>query len=211
MIHIEDGNAKKQFICSDVKKNVFLIGDSIRLGYCAWVREALLDLSEVFYVADNCRNTQYVITNLNRWANMFSDRACVDVVQFNCGHWDIAHWRGGAFSLTSETEYARNLQIIMDMLAALFPRAKIVFATTTTMNPDGQTGINPRSNEEIARYNEIAKAVARKNNIAVIDLFALTKDWDSSRYRDYCHFTDEANQVLGQTVATTLRGVVCRI
>ena len=209
MIHIEDGKAKKQFICSDVKKNVFLIGDSIRLGYCASVREALSDISEVFYVAENCRNTQYVITSLNSWVNMFSDPARVDLVQFNCGHWDIAHWRGGAFSLTSETEYERNLQIIIDMISQAFPNAKIVFATTTTMNPSGQLGINPRSNREISRYNEIAKAVASKNHIAVNDLFALTKDWDSSCYKDYCHFTAEASAVLGQGVATALKSHLC--
>ncbi len=207
MTYIEDGKTKQQFRCSNSKKNIFLIGDSIRLGYCASVREALADIAEVFYVDDNCRNTQYVITNLNRWANMFSDRALVDVVQFNCGHWDIAHWRGGAFSLTSEGEYARNLQIIMDMISELFPRAKIVFATTTTMNPSGQTGVNPRTNGEISRYNEIAKGVADKNNIAVNDLFSITKKWDSSYYKDYCHFTDEANTVLGQAVATTLKSL----
>ena len=204
MIHIEDGKTNKQFQCNNIKKNVFLIGDSIRMGYCASTREALSDIAEVFYVKENCRNTQFVITSLNSWANMFSDPNCVDLVQFNCGHWDIARWRGGEKSLTSEDEYARNLQIIIDMLSELFPRAKLVFATTTTMNPSGQMGINPRTNVEISRYNEIAKTVASKNNIPVNDLFAVTKDWDSSYYKDYCHFTDEANMALGQAVATTL-------
>ena len=95
MTHIEDGGTNnKYFICSNTKKNIFLIGDSIREGYCALTREALSDLAEVFYVNDNCRNTQYVITNLNNWANLFSDPDRVDLVQFNCGHWDVAHWRG---------------------------------------------------------------------------------------------------------------------
>ena len=147
MTHIEDGGTNnKYFICSNTKKNIFLIGDSIREGYCALTREALSDLAEVFYVNDNCRNTQYVITNLNNWANLFSDPDRVDLVQFNCGHWDVAHWRGGAFSLTSEDEYARNLQIIIDMLSEVFPNAIIVFATTTTMNPSGEVGLNTRTN-----------------------------------------------------------------
>ena len=204
-MYIENGESKKQFICSDVKKNVFLIGDSIRMGYCAATREALSDVAEVFYVDKNCRNTQYVITGLNAWANMFSDTTRVDVVQFNCGHWDVGHWRGGPFSLTSEGEYARNLQIIIDMVSEIFPRAKLVMATTTTMNPSGQMGVNPRTNEEISRYNEIVKAVASKNNIPINDLFAITKDWDSSHYKDYCHFSADANSVLGQAVATALR------
>ena len=142
---------------------------------------------------------------LYSWANMFTDRTCIDLVQFNCGHWDIAYWYCGECSLTSEAEYARNLQIIIDMMSELFPCAKLVFATTTTMNPNGQLGINPRTNEEIICYNKIAQAVARKNNVAINDLFAITKDWDCSYYKDYCHFTDEANKVLGQAVATTLK------
>ena len=82
MAYIEEGKTNKQFVCSSVKKNIFLIGDSIRMGYCASAREALSDMAEVFYVADNCRNTQNVITNLNGWANMFDDPTRVDMVQF---------------------------------------------------------------------------------------------------------------------------------
>jgi len=202
---VENGEAKKQFSCSNGKKNVFLIGDSIRMGYCATTREAMSDIAEVFYVDKNCRNTQYVITQLNAWGNMFNDTALVDVVQFNCGHWDVGHWLGGAHSLTSEREYARNLQIILDMLTDIFPNAKIVFATTTTMNPSGETGINPRTNEEIIRYNEILKAVAGKNNLPINDLYEITKNWDSSYYKDYCHFAPAGNQILGKTVATVLK------
>ena len=208
MSYIEDGNANKKFICNDTKKNIFLIGDSIRLGYCASARETLSDVAEVFYVDENCRNTQYVITKLHEWSNMFSDPTKVDLVQFNCGHWDVAHWRGGKHSLTSESEYARNIQIIIELIRELFPRAHIVFATTTTMNPSGQIGGNPRTTEEISRYNERAKAVAKENDLPVNDLFAVTKDWDSSYYKDYCHFTDTTNVILGRVVAETLRALL---
>lgn len=204
MTHIENGLASKSFFCSDVKKNVFLIGDSIRQGYCNAVRDELSSVAEVFFVNDNCRNTQYVITNLRKWANMFDDAGRVDLVQFNCGHWDIAHWCGGELSLTSEGEYDRNLRIIINMISSLFPNAKIVFATTTTMNPDGRQGVNVRTNGEISRYNAVAKAVAAEKGIAVNDLFALTVGWDSSYYKDYCHFAADANVLLGKAVAKAL-------
>ena len=201
MAFVENGNAETRFLCSSTKKNVFLIGDSIRQGYCAGVKETLADRANVFYVEDNCRSTQYVIFNLNIWRNMFSDPALVDVVHFNCGHWDIAHWLGGTLPLTSTQEYGRNIQIIIDMLKVLFPNAKLIFATTTTMNPSGEVGINPRTNAEIASYNQIATAVAQENRIPVNDLFAITAAWDSGVYRDYCHLTPEANRVLSKTVA----------
>jgi len=37
MIHIEEWETNKKFICSNTKKSVFLIGDSIHLGCCAAV------------------------------------------------------------------------------------------------------------------------------------------------------------------------------
>ena len=203
--HIEDGKSNKQFVCHSDKKSVFLIGDSIRLGYCTFMREELSDMADIFFVAENCRNTQYIITNLYRWYNMFSDPALVDVVQFNCGHWDVAHWYGGEYSLTSEGEYKRNVKIIIDMIKKLFPNAKIIFATTTTMNPSSKIGVNPRNNEEISRYNDLGTEAAIENGADVIDLFAVTKEWDESAYADYCHFTPDSNKILGEIVANKLK------
>ena len=73
--------------------------------------------AEVFYVSENCRNTQYVITNMNTWA----------------------------------TE------------------------------------------------------VVLENGVEINDLHAVTKAWDSSYYDDYCHFTPQANKVLGEIVANALK------
>lgn len=204
--HVEDAKSNVQFVCSDEKKNVFLIGDSIRIGYCGVTRAELSDEAEVFYVSDNNRNTQFVITNIYKWVSMFSDPAKVDLIQFNCGHWDVAHWFGHDISLTSESEYARNLQIIIDLLRKSFPNAKIVFATTTTMNPEGEIGVNPRTNEEIECYNSIAVEVATRNDIPINDLYPITREWDGSYYSDpYCHFNTEANKKLGKIVADALR------
>lgn len=204
MAYVENCNANAQFQCSDTQKNIFLIGDSIRQGYCATVKEKLSSKAQVFYVGDNCRNTQYVITNLKTWANMFSNPNMVDIVHFNCGHWDVAHWCGGELPLTSEQEYKRNIKIIIDMIKKLFPNAKIIFATTTAMNPNGTIGINPRTTAQIANYNDIACDVAGENGVLINDLFAITNNWESDCYADYCHFTPNAFESLGMIVAETL-------
>ena len=137
MNYVENGNASWQFMCDDKKPNIFLIGDSIRRGYCETVKAELRDIASVFYCDDNCRSTQYIIFSLRQWANSFSDREKVDIVQFNCGHWDVAHWNGYEHPLTSENEYAKNIKMIIVTLKEFFPNAKIVFATTTSMNPNG--------------------------------------------------------------------------
>ncbi len=205
MAYIENGGADKQFLCSDKKKNIFLIGDSIRLGYCQTVQELLADQAAVFFLEDNCRNSQYILTSLYTWANMFDDPARVDVVQFNCGHWDAARWYDGEFSLTSEAEYGKNIRLIVAMVQKLFPAAKIIFVTTTAIAPHGVMGLNPRTNADICRYNQIGVAAAQENGVIVNDLFAVTKDWDDACYIDFCHFTEEANRLLGEAVAKTLR------
>ena len=114
MSYIENGNSNVNFICSDDKANIFLIGDSIRLGYCETVKESLSDKAEVFYIDENCRNSQYVITSLNGWQGKFDHPEKVDIVQFNCGHWDVAHWSGAQESLTGR----RNMQRISVLLSS---------------------------------------------------------------------------------------------
>ncbi len=208
MQYVEDGNAAFLFPCASDKPNVFLIGDSIRLGYCKTVKKELADTAEVFFCDDNCRSTQYVIFSLRRWANNFSDPKKVDIVQFNCGHWDVAHWNGYADPLTSKTEYAKNIRMIICLLKEYFPNAKIVFATTTPMNPSGLLGVNPRSNEEIDTYNRIAKDIAVETGVTVLDLNGFTRNWGSECYRDYCHFTEQAFAELGKEVARNLTALL---
>lgn len=204
---IENGTETKEFVCSEAKPNIFLIGDSIRKGYCATVREKLADTAEVFYFADNCRSTQYAIFNMKSWAGMFNDPSRVDIVHFNFGHWDVAHFHGVELSLTSIEEYERNLNVIIELLKRFFPNAKLIFATTSPMNPNRllMNEGNPRSDEEIDRYNDVAVAVARKHGVTVSDLNAYMRNWNSECYADACHLTPTAFAMLGEEVARRLR------
>lgn len=202
--YVEDGAATAEFVCSDSLPNIFLIGDSIRKGYCKTVKAELEDKAEVFFVDDNCRSTQYVIFSIRKWAHMFSDPGKVNIVHFNCGHWDIAHFSGCAECLTGESEYEKNIGKIIYLIRTLFPNAKIIFATTTPMNPNGKVGVNPRSNAEVERYNEIAAAVCRAEGVEIDDIHAFTRDWGEEYFKDYCHLTPEAFAEVGREVARLL-------
>lgn len=198
---VENGEASVEFVCASDRPNVFLIGDSIRRGYCATTKEMLADRAEVFYVDDNCRSSQNIIFSMKKWANKFNDTELVDLVLFNCGQWDVARWNGHALPLTSESEYARNLQIIVDELRVFFPNARLIFATTSPMNPDGSNGVNPRTNADVDRYNELAVQVMRKNEIEIADVNGFMREWDSSYYTDSCHLTKDAFAMLGKYIA----------
>lgn len=205
--YVEDGIAKKEYIGD--KKKVLLIGDSIREGYCPLVKEYLKDQVEVVYPNVNCRNTHYVLTSLRAWASMFEDTSKVSVVTFNCGHWDIAHWNGEKESLTTQEDYSRNLKRIVGQLRIFFPSAELVFFTTTPVSTSyNGVMINPRSNEEIEKYNAIACRTLNEQNVKVYDLFTVVKDYGESCFKDYCHLTEEYNAKLGNYVADVVKKMI---
>jgi len=202
---IEDGHSSHEFMCDTEKKNIFLIGDSIRRGYCETVKNELSHNANVFYVNDNCRSTQYVIFSMKGWAGKFSDPSLVDIVYFNCGHWDVAHWSGDEESLTSEDEYGRNIKMIIRMLRKFFPNAKLTFSTTSPMNPSGRVDTNPRTNAEIDRYNSIATNIAKAECLDIHDLNSYMRDFDSECFVDSVHLTAESFERLGKEVARFLK------
>jgi len=202
---VENGNSSVQFYCSEDKPNIFLIGDSIRQGYCETVKNRLEEDANVFYFKDNCRSSQYIIFSIKKWAGMFNDPSLVDIVHFNCGHWDVAHFNGHELSLTTESEYGRNLQIIIDLIKKFFPRAKLIFATTSPMNPNKRVDTNPRTTEEIARYNDVALKVMERNSIPINDVNTFMLSWGSECYADSVHLTKEAFATLGEYVAEQLK------
>jgi hypothetical protein len=203
MAFIEDGATTKTEATRDT---VFLIGDSIKGCYAPFVKEELADIAEVVYPTDNCRNTQYVLVSLNNWLNICNPE-CVKVVQFNCGHWDVAHWSGEERSLNTVEVYADNIKRIIKRLKTVFPNAKIVFATTTAMNPTYTTCTNPRSNEEIAVFNKAAVA-ACGDDAYINDLFTLSVKYGPEFYQDYCHFNEKGSRDLAQHIALFLRELV---
>lgn len=205
MGYLEDGNVQGAECISydQEKKNILLIGDSIRKGYCETVRQELADVANVFWPDENCRNSQYIVTRLKTWAaKVPSD---IDLIQFNCGHWDVAHWNGDEDSLTSLEEYDHMIRMIIRQLKRLYPRAELVFATTSVVNPAGVVGVNPRTNKEIVRYNEIAVAVAKEMGVQINDVYGVTVQYGEEMFADYCHLTVDGSEQLGKVIAAFIR------
>lgn len=182
------------------KKTVYLIGDSITMGYRAVVKDVMSDVANVVYPAENGRSSQFVIVCLRGWSGLF-DPESVGVVQFNTGHWDIAHWNDEEISLTSVEEYGKNTVRIYDTLRRMYPNAVIVYATTTRMNPNGSNSVNFRSTAEIEQYNAEAKRVLAGKDVVINDLFAYTCDFPVQDYADYCHYKAATNERIGRRCA----------
>lgn len=186
------------------KPQILLIGDSIRMGYCHGVRENLAEEAEVLFPDGNCRCTAFVIESLTAWLTM-CDPERLAAIHVNCGHWDAARFLDDGLPVTPLSVYAENVGRILAYLKRRFPNAAVSFATTTPMNPDPAKANVGRTTDELREYNHAGIEAARAAGAAIDDLFALTEDWPTEAYLDYCHFTDESNVKLAAAVADFLR------
>jgi len=199
-VHLEERTSEAATPASALPE-IYLIGDSIRIGYCKDVAREFEGRATVKWPDGNCANSQNILINLGWWRRFTSKPK---VIQFNCGHWDASHWDGDDDSITSIEEYRKNVRLIIRRLRRYYPGATVVFATTTPMNPSGVTGGNRRTTAEIRRYNAVGIEAAKAEGALVNDLFALTENWPASDWADYCHFNAAANARLGKAIASFL-------
>lgn len=207
----EEGAPKAEnTVLHEGRKTVLLIGDSIREGYCATVKDLLSDIADVYYPNENCRFAQYIISSLSSYVNLVPEPDKVEAVYWNCGHWDTAHFRNDDEPLNAPEQYGRMVARIQKAFSREFKNARIIFATTTPMNPSGEQSVNPRYTDDIIKYNNIASDLVSELGGDIDDLFGLMKDKDSSWYADYCHYTPEGFSFIGRHVADYLRNIIAK-
>ena len=187
-------------------KKVFLLGDSIRMGYDEYVRELLQGTAEVFYPEDNGRFAGYTYVSLPLWKYISGDPGKVNVVHWNTGHWDCAHFFRDSEPYSTVEEYAAWLYRVHACIRRNFPAAQVIFATTTGVAPGRYEQMNsPRSNEEIAAYNRAAEQVMAELGVPVNDLAAFTADFPLEYFADEVHFTEAGSRLLAGKVADEIR------
>lgn len=187
-------------------KKVFLLGDSIRMGYDEFVREQLDGVVEVIYPEDNGRFAGYTYINIPQWKHLAGNPEEVSVVHWNTGHWDCAHFYRDTEPYSTPKEYSVWLKRVHRCIQRNFPAAQVIFATTTGVAPGRYAQMNsPRSNEEIAIYNQVARQVMSELKVPVNDLAAATADLPVGYYADEVHFTEEGYRLLAGIVADKIR------
>lgn len=187
------------------KPGVVLVGDSIKGGYCTYAKKYLTDVAEVRWHEENAQYTQFTFVNIRGLTNHFENEENVKVIVWNNGHWDIGRFHGSETSLNTVELYTEMLEKIYKTLKNLYPKAKIVFQTTSPVNPDGFTGLVTRTREDIEKYNKAAVETLSKYDILIDDVYELLKDEPASLYADYCHLTEEGFEKLGKHVADYVR------
>ena len=196
-------------------KNVLLLGDSIRLGYQNRVRELLGDEYCVWFPAENCRFSRYLLWGISDWMKYWGDPE-LDAAHFNAGAWDIHHATVDRQIFTPIEDYARDIARIADCL--LYYTPNVCFATTTPGGKgmddydfnDIHTLVAPREvwNANVNRYNAAALEALKGRGVRINDLnAAIAANPDAYICPDGAHMTPEGYEVLAQLVAGMIRSM----
>lgn len=189
-------------------KKVVLIGDSIRMGYDKYIKDALSGVAEVYYPDENCRFSQYVLRYAHNWKSEFKCGDDVDLVHWNAGLWDVLELFGDE-PLTPLDTYGENILRIYKRLKFLFPKAKFVFATSTSVNEEIAKPDFFRHNKIIEKYNKKAVDVLSSTDTYINDLYPLTKSFPDSYRSDFVHFyTPEGTEQIGGRVLSVISKIL---
>ena len=187
-------------------KKIVLIGDSIRMGYDKYIKAALEGTAQVYYPKENCRFAEYVLRYAHDWKKTEGWPDDVDLVHWNAGLWDCLELFEDE-PLTSLAYYEEAIARIDRRLRMLFPKAKMVFATSTTVWEERCSVDFRRHNSTIEKYNQTAIKALSGTDTVINDLFELSKNLPDSYHSDAVHYyTDEGTEVIGGKVLA----VICK-
>jgi hypothetical protein len=172
-------------------KKVVLIGDSIRMGYDKYVKEALEGTCEVFYPAGNCSFAQNVLRFVHEWKEKGEWGDDVDLVHWNAGLWDVPEILGDE-PVTPIDQYAVQIACIDKRLRLLFPNAKIVFATSTAVQEEKFGPVFKRKNATIEAFNAAAIKALEGTDTVIDDLYAVTLTASEECHSDMTHYSTPA-------------------
>jgi len=185
---------------------VFIIGDSISMGYTPFVKKILEKKANVVRPDGNCGPTERGVVRLDGWLGTKKYK----VIYFNFGLHDMKHVDPVTRKDSAKAEdpfladiptYTANLGIIAKKLKAT--GAKVIFATTTPV-PE-ISGAPLRDKDAPERYNEAARKVMKEHDIEIDDLYsyALPRLEKIQRAKNV-HFTQEGSEVLAKRVTKTI-------
>lgn len=186
-------------------KKIVLIGDSIRLGYDKYIKDAFDGVCSVFSSDENGKFAVNVLRFAHEWKSLGKWGDDVDVVHWNAGLWDVLHLYGDK-AMTPIDCYADYIKRIDKHLRVLFPKAKMIFATSTAVLEQNYGKLFCRFNSEIEEYNAAALDALKDTNTEINDLYAITKNAPESCYSDaITHFnTKEGVELVGGKVLDVL-------
>lgn len=181
-------------------KKIILIGDSIRLGYQAFIKQSLAGIAEVYFPDGNSEYAINVLRFAHDWKRKGGFPTDADLVHWNAGLWDVSRIFGDE-PLTPIETYGEWIGRIDKRLRLLFPSAQMVFATNTAVYEPGYGKDFRRCNADICAYNAKARQVLAGTDTIIDDLYTVTLDAPESCRSDMTHFnTADGVELVGGAV-----------
>ncbi len=190
-------------------KKIVLIGDSIRMGYDKYVKNALENVAQVYYPSENCKFAEYVLRFAHEWKRNGQWPDDINLVHWNAGLWDTLELFGDE-PLTSLSYYEQVIARIDKRLRMLFPQAKLVFATSTAILEHKCTADFRRHNATIEEYNKTAIRALSKTDTIINDLYEITKNCPEEYHNnDAVHYyTDAGTDLIGKQVLKVIENTI---
>ena len=172
-------------------KKIVLIGDSIRMGYDKYVKEAFAEVAEVYYPSANCSFATNIIRFVHEWKKKGEWPDDVDLVHWNAGLWDVPEILGDD-PVTPIDQYEVQIARIDKRLRLLFPSAKIIFATSTAVQEEKFGETFKRRNSTIEAFNVAAIKALDGTGTVIDDLYAVTATAPEECHSDMTHYSTPA-------------------
>lgn len=172
---------------------VLLIGDSITRGYGKQVEAGLKDKAYVARLATSKSLGDPAL--LDQIALVLSENS-FDIIHFNNG------MHGDGYS---EETYAAALPELISTLRKHASRARLIFATTTDVRERNNLERVHTKTERMIQRNQLIAAFAKRENIAVNDLFEVVRDHPELHAADGVHMTEKGYEALAGPVVREVR------
>lgn len=208
--------------------NVFIMGDSISLGYTPIVQKKLEGEANVTRVLTNCGPSQHYLLYMRSWLG----KSHYDVVHINFGIWDSHYIKGDdcgmglywgrevtnalppvakgsairslGFRIRTPIDvYEKNLRRILAFVKTHADR--VVFGLTTPLKgwqDDDRCG-------RIRCYNEIACSVCKEMGVDIDDLYSVAEQ-NLDDQVDGCHFRAKGYSALADAVVRSIRAALSK-
>ena len=185
---------------------VYVIGDSISMGYTPPLAELLAGRAVVEHNPGNGGDSANVLANMDDWLAGRSPA----VIHFNCGLHDIKVSRETRARQVPPEAYRAGLKRTVEKLQAT--GAALIWATSTPVIEDRHHARKDfdRHNRDVDAANAAAGEIMAAAGVAVDDLHAAATALGLSEALtdDGVHFTDAAYARLAETVADCISRVL---
>lgn len=183
---------------------VYLLGDSIRMGYAPFVTKKLEGIAEVVSPKDNGADTANTLKMLDTWLKAGKPV----VVHINCGLHDLKFGKKTQRHQVPLDEYEKNLRVLIAKVKEQTPH--VLFAMTTPIIDDRHAARKAdfdRFDKDVKAYNERAVKVMLELGVPVDDLYRIVQDGNPAKMlgKDGTHYTPAGYDRLADAVVDCVR------